>query len=64
MTARYQELYDLIRPYVLGDENEVDGHTLLTSDGDFDTALNDLMFLINHVNSRYAEAEEYVESKR
>jgi len=57
MTARYQALHDLIRPYVI---SETPGYTFLRSAEEFDASLNQL---IEHVNGRYAEASAYVNSQ-
>ena len=58
MAERYQELHDLIQPYVTGDAGETAGHTFLTSDAAFDTALE---ALIDHVYSRYDAAQAFLE---
>jgi spore coat protein H len=57
MIATYQALHDLIAPYVNGEQPE---YTYLDSSEEFDTALTEL---INHVNERYAAAQEYVSSQ-
>ncbi len=61
MAETYRQLHALIRPYVVGSEGEIAGHTFVRSAEVFDAALDDL---IEHVSSRYAEAGEYVESQR
>lgn len=61
MIETYQQLHNLIQPYVTGTEGEIADHTLLRSPGDFDTALN---ILIDHVSCRYNEATLYIESQR
>jgi len=50
MTARYEELHDLIQPYVTGEDGENPGYTFLRSPNDFETALDEL---VSHVNRRY-----------
>ncbi len=52
MTETYRQLHELIMPYVIGDEGEIDSHTLLNSAGDFERALDEL---IEHVNRRHGE---------
>jgi hypothetical protein len=58
VTARMQELHDLIAPYVA---QETEGYTNLSSPEAFDTALTDL---ITHVNDRYTAAQEYIASQQ
>jgi len=60
MTATYQALHDLIAPYVVGENGEQPGYTLLNSAAEFDSALT---ALIEHVNQRYAAAQEYINSQ-
>ena len=60
MTATYQTLYDLIAPYVVGGGGEQPGHTNLTSSEEFASALAGL---IDHVNQRYAAAQDYLSSQ-
>ncbi len=60
MEATYRELHDLIAPYVVGENGEIEGYTLLSSPAAFDTALTTL---IEHVNDRYALAQEYLVSQ-
>jgi hypothetical protein len=57
MTARYQELHALIQPYVAA---ENPGYSLLRSMDAFDASLGEL---ISHVNGRYAEASDYLNSQ-
>ncbi len=60
MTATYQALNSLIAPYVVGENGEQPGYTHLNSSGEFEAALTTL---IDHVNQRYATAQEYVNSQ-
>ena len=55
MTARFTDAHNLIQPYVNGQYGEVDGYTHTTSAA-FDNSLSDL---INYVNSRITEADNY-----
>jgi spore coat protein H len=61
MEATYQAMHDMIEPYVVGENGEQEGYTFLNSPEDFETALTSL---IEHVNQRYATAQEYVNSQR
>ncbi len=61
ITARYQELHDLIYPYVVGPEGEIEAYSNLASAGAFDASLDEL---IRHAESRYQAANEYLESIR
>jgi hypothetical protein len=61
ITARYQELHELISPHVVGPNGEIEGYTHLQSDAAFDAALTQL---IQHANERYLAASEYIESMR
>ena len=61
LTARYQELHELISPYVVGPNGEIEGYTHLQSDAAFEAALDEL---IQHANARYQAANEYIESMR
>jgi hypothetical protein len=58
---RYQELHEMIRPYVVGPEGEITGYTHLRSAEDFDTALEEL---IQHTQNRYRAASEYLTNMR
>lgn len=60
MAATYQELHDLVQPYVTGDNGEIEGYTSLSSPDAFDQALDDL---IDHAQSRYDAAEAYLASQ-
>lgn len=59
MIPLYQELHDLIQPYVIGSSAEIDGYTNLTSEIAFNNALNSL---IKHTNNRYQAAKAYLAS--
>jgi len=59
ISVRFQDLHELIRPYVVGLEGEIVGYTQLTSVEAFDAALDDL---IQHADSRYVAANEFLES--
>ena len=54
MTAIYQELHDLITPYVAAEQP---GYTTLSAWENFDAALTQL---VNHVNERNTVAQEYL----
>lgn len=60
MAATYQTLHELIAPYVVGENGEITSHTFLSSADEFDTALQ---VLIEHAQSRYTIAQEYVASQ-
>jgi spore coat protein CotH len=57
MQPIYQAAHELIRLYVVGDEGEKEGYTLLKSTEDFDAALE---ILNSHVEGRYSEAMSFV----
>lgn len=57
IAATYQELHDLIAPYVVGENGENEGYTNLSSPGAFDTALVEL---IEHASERYTVAQGYL----
>gem|GEM_PF-198799 len=57
MQPIYKAAHDLIRPYVVGDEGEEQGYTLLGNPEDFDTALD---YLNTHVESRQNEATVFL----
>ena len=59
ITTRYQELHDLIRPYVVGADGEIEGYTHLRSDAAFDAALDEM---IQHAESRYQAATAYLKA--
>jgi len=50
MEATFQELHDLVRPYVIGPDGEIQGYTHLRSDSAFEKALD---FLVKHAYQRY-----------
>ena len=54
LTARFEEVHELIRPYVLAEENE---KTKVISEQAFEKALEEL---ITHVESRYQAVSEYL----
>ncbi|AUX23264.1 uncharacterized protein SOCEGT47_037870 [Sorangium cellulosum] len=55
--AWFQAAHDLIAPYVVGPEGEIEGHTHLASPEDFE---NGLATLIAHARGRQAEVAEYL----
>lgn len=59
ITARYEQLHELIRPYVVGPQGEIDSYTTLPSDRAFDAALGEL---IRHAENRFKTASEYLSS--
>ncbi len=61
MQAIYETFHELIAPYVVGENGEIEGYTLLSSPEDFEASVAEL---INHVNRRYTAAQEYVNSLR
>ena len=61
MIAMYQEMHDLIQPYVTGAEGENGGFTFLSSDGEFDAELS---YLISHVERRCSAAQVYLDSQQ
>lgn len=61
MEATYVALHELIAPYVVGENGETEGYTLLSSPDDFEASVDEL---IDHVNQRYTAAQEYVASQR
>ena len=57
MAANYNDMYNLIQPFVTGSEGEViPEFSFLNNYSDFDASLTEL---INHCNVRYAEADAY-----
>jgi len=60
VTARYQELHDLIQPYVTGEQGENPGYTLLSSPDAFDTALS---ALVAHANQRYQDVNAFLNAQ-
>ena len=61
ITARYQELHDLVAPYVVGTNGEIKGFTHLRSDAAFNASLDEL---IQHAESRYQAANAWLKSSR
>lgn len=61
MAATYQALHDLIAPYVIGEDGEINHHTFLASATAFETALETL---ITHAQTRYTVAQTYVDSQQ
>lgn len=57
MKAIYAEAHELIRPYTVGNEGEIEGYTLLNNPETFDLEIE---YLNNHVESRYNEAMEFI----
>ncbi|MBF0101627.1 MAG: CotH kinase family protein [Desulfobacterales bacterium] len=58
--VRYQQLHDLVRPYVVGEQGEIAGYTYLQNKEDFDTALDQLM---SHVEQRKADVLEFIQTQ-
>lgn len=57
MEATYRYYHELIMPYVIGENGEIENHGFLRSDEAFSQALDDL---ISHVNERYALAQDFL----
>jgi len=53
----YTRNHDLITPYVIGNEGEQKGYTLLKSPEDFNSSLD---ALVSHADSRYADVMAYL----
>jgi spore coat protein H len=60
MTEIYTTFHNLIQPYVTGENGEQEGYTQLRSADAFDQSLNEL---IEHVNSRFTAATEYLNAQ-
>ena len=60
MAATYQKLHDLIAPYVVGENCEQRGYTLLGSPEGVEAAL---ATLIDHASQRYKAAQEYLSTQ-
>ena len=60
LQARFQAEHDLIAPYVVGEEGEQAGYTLLNSAEDFDTALTSLL---QFVADRHDAAVEFLSTQ-
>jgi len=57
MSTQYNDLYNLIQPYVTGADGEsIPAFSFLNNYADFDASLAEL---INHCNVRYVEADAY-----
>lgn len=56
-TKRFQAAHDLIAPYVVGPEGEIEGYTFLSSDAAFEGSVTDL---VAHVNGRQAAVADYL----
>jgi len=54
---KFQELHDLINPYVVGPEGEIDAYTHLVSEAAFEDSV---AILIQHAYSRYKAANAYI----
>jgi spore coat protein CotH len=61
MQAIYNETYELIRPYVTGEEGEIEGYTFLQNAEAFDEALS---YLISHVSERYEAASTFIQANQ
>ncbi len=57
MQPIYEAAHKMIRPYVVGDEGEVSGYTLLSNKAQFDQALTTLN---QHVEDRYEAAQDFI----
>ena len=58
MQSEYDKYYNLIEPYVVGAEGEIESYSFLNSDADFNNAFIQLK---THVQSRKTEVEAFVE---
>lgn len=57
MAATYQALHDLITPYVVGENGEIEGYSFLSSPEAFE---NSVVVLAEHAIQRYAEAQTFL----
>ena len=57
MRPIYKAAHDMIRPYVVGDEGEVSGYTLMRDKADFDNGLD---YLNDHVQNRLKAAQRFI----
>ncbi len=57
MQPIYEDAHDLIWPYVVGDDGEIAGYSLLSSSGAFNTSVDEL---IDHVEDRHDAAAAFV----
>lgn len=55
--ARFRAAHELIAPYVVGPEGEIEGHTFIQSEASFNDALD---ALIAHANARQADVATYL----
>ena len=60
MTERYTALHEMIAPYVVGENGEIDGYTFLSSEEVFENALTELL---DHAQRRYEVVVEYLNSQ-
>jgi spore coat protein H len=60
LADRLTALHELIAPYVVGDNGEVEGYTYLDSESAFEDSLPGL---IAYVEERYALAQDYLSSQ-
>ncbi|MFN4150424.1 MAG: CotH kinase family protein, partial [Candidatus Sericytochromatia bacterium] len=58
---RYQKAHDLIKPYVIGNDGEQDGYTLLQNKDDFEKAFQELNV---HLEYRHRVAKSYLEANK
>jgi len=59
--ARFKNLQDMIRPYVVGAEGEITGYTLLNSSDDFGKSLD---ILYKHVETQHEEANKFLSENK
>jgi hypothetical protein len=60
VVAQIRRLHELVRPYVVGAEGEINGYSYLTNgETEFDQALTDLL---DHVGARQIAVQEYLQS--
>jgi spore coat protein H len=60
LVDRLTVLHEMIAPYVVGENGEVEGYTYLSSESAFEESLAGL---IEHVNERHALAQDYLSSQ-
>jgi spore coat protein CotH len=60
MEETYTALHEMIAPYVVGENGEIEGYTYLNSEEAFDTALTEL---IQQAYERYQLAQDYLSSQ-
>jgi len=61
MAQTFQQYHDLIQPYVTGENGEQVGYSHLSSADAFESSVGTL---IDHVNSRYQQANDFIHSQR